>query len=150
MVAAGEPQKIKILIVEKHAAVRRALRRRLSATPRLEVVGAVADPASALGKLDTPGAPEVQDVMREEPDVILLGLQNGSDEDLFQTVEAVQRLVRRPAAVVVLAPYADEVERVLLQQAGAKRYLLKHIDSLRLIEEIEAAAVDDARYFPVA
>ena len=49
-------------------------------------------------------------------------------------------MVRCPAAVIVLAPYADEVERLLLQQVGVSCYLLKHIDSGRLIHEIEMAA----------
>ena len=42
----------KILIVEKHAAVRRALRKRLSATPDLDVLAAVQDPAAALPYLN--------------------------------------------------------------------------------------------------
>lgn len=129
--------KIKIVIVEKHAAVRRALRKRLSATPHLDVIGAVMEPEAALAFLNPPGAPDNCD---GAPDVILLGLQNGPDEELFHTLDIVQQLVRCPAAVIVLAPYADEVERLLLQQAGVSCYLLKHIDSARLIQEIELAA----------
>lgn len=128
--------KIRIAIVEKHAAVRRALRKRLSATPHLEVMGAVAEPA-ALAFLNSPGG---LDGCADLPEVILLGLQNGPDEELYNTLDVVQKMVRCPVAVIVLAPYADEVERLLLQQVGVSCYLLKHIDSARLISEIETAA----------
>lgn len=126
----------RVLIVERHVAVRRALRKRLSATPDLEVVAAVADPAAALVYL----SPESDGSSAGAPDVILLGLQSGSDEELFDTMSVVHQLARRATAVIVLVPYADEVERLLLQQAGASSYLLKYIDSLRLIQEIQAAA----------
>lgn len=126
--------KIRVLIVEKHVAVRRALRKRLSATPDLDVLAAVADPAAALPYLDYDAD------CATPPDVILLGLQSGSDEELFATLHTVHQMARCAAAVIVLAPYADEVERLLLQQAGVSRYLLKYIDSYRLIQEIQTVA----------
>lgn len=128
--------KIKVLIVEKHNAVRRALRQRLSATPHLEVVADVSDPVLVLPywsgdeRLGSPCA---------QPDVILLGIQNGSDEDLFRNLDFVRQMSDLAATIIVLAPYADEGERLLLQQAGASRYLLKYIDSYRLIREIDEA-----------
>ena len=123
----------KILIVEKHAAVRRALRKRLSATPDLDVLAAVQDPAAALPYLSDGNCVAA-------PDVILLGLQSGSDEELSATLGVVRQMARCPTAVIILAPYADEVERLLLQQAGASSYLLKYIDSYRLIQEIHTVA----------
>lgn len=127
--------RIQIIIVEQHAAVRRALRKRLSATPHLDVIAAVSEPAAALAYLPSPAA--CSSVC--ESTVVLLGLQNGSDEELFRILDIVKQMARS-AAVIVLAPYADEVERLLLQQAGAGNYLLKYIDSDRLILEIEAAS----------
>lgn len=129
-------KKIKILIVEKHSAVRRALRKRLTATPDLDVIAAVHEPAAALPYLRA----EASGDCANAPDVILLGLQSGSDEELFDTLDIVQQMVRCPASVIVLTPYADEGERLLLQQAGVRSYLLKYIDSYRLIQEIEAVA----------
>jgi DNA-binding NarL/FixJ family response regulator len=122
--------KIRVIIVERHAAVRCALQNRLEAVPHLEVVAAVPEPAAAL--------PHLSPI--DTPQVVLLGLHNGSDEELFDTLSHIQQIVRRPAEVIVLAPYADEVERLLVQQAGARRYLLKYIDSPQLIHEIETAA----------
>jgi DNA-binding NarL/FixJ family response regulator len=129
--------KIRVLIVERHAAVRRALRHRLGATPHLEIIAAVSEPEAALPFLE----PETLESERElSPVVVLLGLQNGTDEELFRILDIVQQMVRYLATVVALVPYADEIERLLLQQAGAGHYLLKHIDSNRLIQEIESAA----------
>lgn len=127
--------KIRIIIVERHAAVRRALRKRLSATSHLDVLAAVPEPVAALAYLPS-SAPADKD---SESIVVLLGLQNGPDEELFRTLTLVEQMAHS-AAVIVLAPYADEVERLLLQQAGASNYLLKYIDSNRLILEIEAAS----------
>lgn len=125
MNANGE-QLIKVLIVDSHEAVRRALRIRLSVSPKLEVVGAVADPQSATAIIQT-----------QHPAVILLGLQKSSDEDLYHTARAVFEMSQNAAEVIVLAPYADAVEREMLLQAGASSYLLKHINSPKLIREIE-------------
>lgn len=134
MVRLESAPKIRVLIVERHVAVRRALRKRLSATPDLDVLAAVADPTAAQPYLAYDAD------LTTTPDVILLGLQSGSDEELFATLQTVQQIARCPAAVIVLVPYADEVERLLLQQAGVSRYLLKYIDSYRLIQEIQAVA----------
>jgi DNA-binding NarL/FixJ family response regulator len=126
----------RVLIVEKHAAVRRALRKRLSATPALDVLAAVQDAPAALPYLDPAGNGGCETV----PDVVLLGLQSGSDDELHATLSIVRRMARCPTAVIVLVPYADEVERLLLLQAGASIYLLKYIDSYGLIQEIQAIA----------
>lgn len=128
--------KIRIVIVEKHAGVRRALRKRLSATSHLDVVAAVHEPAAALAYLTDPAYQNGE----RAASVVLIGLQNGPDEELFNTLRTIEQLVRLPAAVIALAPYADEVERLLLQQAGVFGYLLKYIDSSRLIQVIETAA----------
>ena len=77
-------------------------------------------------------------LLTREPDVVILGLTNGTDEELKQTARRVHEIAESAVVVIVLAPYADTVERDLLMQAGAKRYLLKHINSPKLIHEIEA------------
>ncbi len=138
----GAP-KIGIVIVEKHAAVRQALRKRLSATAHLEVLAAVQEPSEALAYLKPPESANHCPIA----DVVLLGLQNEPDDELFKTLEVVRQMVQHPAAVIALAPYADEVERLLMQQAGVSCYLLKYIDSHRLIEEIESASHCDPTLF---
>ena len=140
-----EAAKIRIVIVERHAAVRRALRKRLNATSHLDVIATVQEPAEALPFLRLP---HPQRECEELADVVLLGLQNESDEELFKTLENVRKLTQYSAAVIVLAPFADEVERLLMQQAGVSSYLLKYIDSHRLIQEIESASHHDSNPLP--
>jgi len=136
-VTLNDAPKIRILIVERHAAVRRALGERLGVTPHFEIVASVEEPAAALPYLS---AKNGRGGCHETPTVVLLGLQNGSDEQLFKTIDIVKQMVCHAAAVIVLAPFADEVERLMFHQAGVKSYLLKYIDSAGLIQEIEAAA----------
>lgn len=128
-VSTNDVSKIKVVIIDSHEAVRRALRIRLGVTDHLEVVGTFADPQAAEKQLQG-----------ETPDVIVMGLHSTSDEELFSTALAVRDLTHGSAVVIVLAPYADVMERELLLGAGAKRYLLKHINSNYLIHEIEAVA----------
>jgi DNA-binding NarL/FixJ family response regulator len=120
---------IRILIVDRHEAVRRALSIRLNAPNHLEVVGAVDNPHVAAAQIEL-----------ERPDVILLGLHSATDQELFSMANAVREMSCASAVVIVLAPYADAVEREVLLDAGAKRYLLKHINSNQLIREIESVA----------
>ena len=129
--------KIRVVIVEKHPAVRRALRKRLEATSQLDVIATFQDPTEALSFLGCERGPSE---CRSAADVVLLGLQNESDEELYNTLNAIRLMVHSPAAVIVLAPFADEVERLLMKQAGVSSYLLKYIDSRQLIQEIEAAS----------
>lgn len=140
-----DASKIRILIVEKHAAVRRALSDRLGVTPHFEIVTTVEDPAGALPYLNTKtGSREGP----KEPVVVLFGLQNGTDEQLFHTIDVIKQMVSLSAAVIILAPFADEIERLLFHQAGVKSYLLKYIDSAGLIREIEVAAKPDPKSIP--
>ncbi|MFO7663609.1 MAG: hypothetical protein R6X18_13590 [Chloroflexota bacterium] len=131
------PHMIRVLIVEKHGAVRQALCNRLGATKHLDIVAAVDEPVAAFPYLENqPVAPGG----KANSTIVLLGLQNATDEELFLTLDRVRQMVQMSATIVALAPYADEIERLLLHQAGVSRYLLKYIDSNSLIREIESAA----------
>lgn len=118
---------IRVLIIDGHEAVRRALRIRLSVPKHLEVVGVAPEPVAA-----------AEQIRSRRPHVILLGLHTSSDEELAKMARAVHEMANEAAYIIVLAPYADAVERELLLNAGAKRYLLKHINSDQLIREIES------------
>ena len=54
-------------------------------------------------------------------------------------------LARWGVAVIILASYVDDFERALLLQAGARRYLVKDINSAELIAAIEEVAREGAR-----
>lgn len=120
--------RIRILIIERHEAVRRALRMRLDAPNHLEVIDVAQDLQEAAAKL-----------LVCQPDVIVLGLHHSAEGELAGMVKSVRELAHRSAVIIILAPYADALERDLLMGAGAKRYLLKQIDSNQLIHEIESS-----------
>ena len=117
--------KIRLLIIEAHSAVRRALGLRLRAVASMDVVATVA----SLVEAETA-------VYQHQPDCILLGLSGLGHDHLRQPVRTVARLAKN-TAVIVLVPYADDLARELFLQAGASRYLLKNIDTTQLIHEIE-------------
>src|SRR3990167_3365673 len=125
---------IRVLVVGEHQAVREALVMRLKSFPELEVLGAV--PAAEEG---------LASARSLQPDVILFDLQGAS----ARGSNALRRLTSAsglndqtgaPPAVIALASYAVEEEREWVVRAGARQYLLKTIDSNRLLEEIRAAA----------
>jgi DNA-binding NarL/FixJ family response regulator len=120
-------KKIRLLVIEEHNAVRNALETLLRSSLAIEVVTAVRDIGDGNAKLG-----------QQHPDIVLLGLRTSSHRELSATVQAVQELSRRGAAVIVLTPYADDFERELVLQAGACCYLLKDINSHQLLAQIEA------------
>jgi DNA-binding NarL/FixJ family response regulator len=125
----GKPMKpINVLIVEEHLAVRRALAARLDSFSHINVVATAASFAEGL---------ELVDQFR--PDVILLELK-GTRGLLNPVGEMSQAIAGYPAGIIVLTSYADDDEREAALQAGANRFLLKQIDSARLLHEIEAVA----------
>lgn len=128
--------KVRLLIIDEHEAVRQALATRLSSTPTIEVVATAQD-------IDTS-----KSFYKGCSDVALLGLKSSSDMDLDVTVGTVERLTDLGTAVIILTSFADDIERELVLHAGAYRYLLKDINSPQLISEIIDVAHEQAR--PIA
>jgi len=134
--AAGEVrcavQKTKLLIIDDRETVRQALEDRLSHAPEIELVGAV-------GSSDD----GVQAVLDLQPDVVLLEIKmaDGLGLDTLQRVKQ----AAPSADVVVLTSYMDEAERLACFQAGASSYVLKDIDSQRLIRAIESIRLNRAK-----
>jgi DNA-binding NarL/FixJ family response regulator len=148
----GEEQmmtKFRLLIIEEHKAVRQALETRLRSSPLIEVVGAMGTAGAmsivgAAGALSHPADRHLNG-RKSSPDIALLSIKRGNDRQLDVTLDLVKRLVRWGAAVIVLTSYADDVERELLLQAGASRYLLKDVNTPQLIAEIEGVIAEKAR-----
>ena len=121
-------QKIKTAIFDHNPSVTNALRMRLSMESSLEVLYA------GIFRCD---------VLEGETAVIaLLGLTSDSNVNPKQTEQMVTELVSQETAVIVLAPYINDTEHKLALAAGAKRYLLKTINSNELVEEITAVYSD--------
>ena len=125
--------KVRLLIIDEHEAVRRALATRLGSTASIEVVATAQDIH----------APELSH--SGNSDVALLGLKSSSGVDLDMTIGTVERLTRSGTAVIILTSYADAIERELVLHAGAYRYLLKNINSPQLISEIIEVAHEQTR-----
>ncbi len=128
--------KVRLLIIDEHEAVRRALATRLSSTISIEVVGTAQDIDAT--ELSCSG----------NSDVALLGLKSSMDVDFDATIGTVESLTEAGTAVIILTPYADAIERELVLHAGAYRYLLKDINSPQLISEIIEVAHEQTR--PIA
>ena len=123
---------IRILIVDDHAEVRRALKYRLNSTPDMQVVGDVGEAESAIGLARS-----------LHPDVILVETKRTDGRGL----ELISWLAESGlgSVVVVLTSYPSEWERWAAHRAGAVNYLLKEIDSPLLFDRIRQAAA----LFPV-
>ena len=117
-----------LLIIESHTAVRQALATRLSCAKGIREVKTVATVAEA-----------VEQVASYQPDAILLGLRHPLVDELKCLVTQVRELANAGRTVIILVSYFDEMEREVLLQAGAKKYLLKTIDTPRLMQSIENA-----------
>jgi DNA-binding NarL/FixJ family response regulator len=139
IVETGESrEQIRVLIIDGHEAVRHALRVRLSVPKHFKVVGISPHPDAATNL-----------VSKKRTDVVVLGLQTNSENEMVNMVSAVHDMADKAIVVIILAPYADAVERELLINAGAKRYLLKHINSDQLIHEIESAVSSEPSGKPI-
>ncbi len=122
---------IEVLIIDEHAAVCHALASRLNAVASIRVVGATCDLGEGLclAKL-------------AQPDIVLLELKwrdrIGSRQRERDPHRAISQLLAAgPWNIIILTSYLDEVEKDSAMAAGAKRYLLKDIDTGRLVTEIE-------------
>lgn len=127
---------VRVLIIDEHTEVCRALALRLQTVPTIDVVGATCnfEEGTCLARL-------------AQPDVILLELKSsgrcGHSGSRMDPVRAIRRLLDAGrCSIIVLTSYLDEAEHDTALFAGAKRYLLKNIDTIRLVTEIEEVACE--------
>ncbi|MBN1889129.1 MAG: response regulator transcription factor [Thermoflexales bacterium] len=122
--------KTKLLIIDDRESVRQALEARLGKAPEIELVGSTGSSQEGL-KL----------VGEKKPDVVLLEVKIADGSGL----ETCRQIVAGGASVIILTSYLDEAERQAAFEAGASRYVLKNIDSERLIKAIQAVRSDQRR-----
>ena len=122
-------EKIRVLIINEYPAVCKALVARLNTVASVDVVAS----ASVFEK-----GLHYRRIM--QPDVILIELKRTGREK-YDPISAVSRLLADgPVGVIVLSSYMEGEEQDGVLRAGASRYLLKDIDTARLVSEIEAVA----------
>ena len=128
----GKPvNEIRVMIIDEHLAVRRALAARLASFPNIDVVATARDCREGL-----------ELALDNRPDVVLMELKGKNSHQPESIREMNNALPEHHIGIIVLTSYADDEEQQAALVAGAKRYLLKHIDTAKLTDEIEAVAAE--------
>jgi DNA-binding NarL/FixJ family response regulator len=128
---------IRVLVADDHMVIRNGLEQLLSTVDDIELVGVVADGASA-----------VTAALAESPDVVLMDLSM----PIMDGVEATRQIAAAQPEihVVVLTSFSDNRRIIDALGAGATGYLLKHASADELLNGIRAAAKGDSPLDPKA
>lgn len=119
--------KLKVLLVDDHALVRRGFRRMLEDEPTLEVVGEASD-----------GLEAVECAEKLQPNVIVMDCALPQ----INGIEASRRiLAKRPdTAILMLSMHSEDTLIRQALEAGAKGYVLKNAMDLDLVSAIKKVA----------
>jgi DNA-binding NarL/FixJ family response regulator len=119
--------KLKVLLVDDHALVRRGFRRMLEDEPTFEVVGEASD-----------GLEAVEAAERLVPDVIVMDCALPQ----INGIEASRRILqKRPeTAILMLSMHSEDTLVRQALDAGAKGYVLKNAMDLDLVSAIKGVA----------
>ena len=119
--------KLKVLLVDDHALVRRGFRRMLEDEPTFEVVGEASD-----------GLEAVESAERLAPDVIVMDCALPQ----INGIEASRRILqKRPeTAILMLSMHSEDTLVRQALDAGAKGYVLKNAMDLDLVSAIKGVA----------
>lgn len=128
-------RRVRVILVDDHAVVRKGLRRVLELDREIDVIGEAADGRAAL-----------EAVEHLQPDVVVMDL--GLPE--LNGIEATRQITRRHprAQVVVLTMHADEISIRRALRAGARGYVLKDADHLDLAKAIKTVAAGATWFSP--
>ena len=138
---APEPdERIRVLVVDDHAVVRRGLLALLDSEPDLAVLGAAAGGSQALHLI------ERLDAEGRRPRVVVMDLKMAP----IDGVETTRRIRARydEVEVVVLTSFGEEERVHAALQAGASGYLLKDADVDEIVAAIRAAHRGDLQLDP--
>jgi two-component system response regulator DevR len=124
--------KTRLLIIDDRESVRQALEARLGKAPEIELIGSTGSSADG-----------IRMALEQNPDVVLLEVKMADGTGL----DTCRRIVANEAgvSVIILTSYIDEAERQAAFEAGASRYVLKDIDSQRLIKAIQTVRANRPR-----
>jgi DNA-binding NarL/FixJ family response regulator len=128
-------RRIRLVLVDDHAMVRRGMRDFLGLHDDLEVVGEAADGATAITLVD-----------QLRPDVVVMDL-------LMPVVDGIEATARIKAAhpdveVIALTSFIEEERVVAAIEAGATGFLLKDADADDLAAAVRAAARGEVHLDP--
>jgi len=120
-------QRIRVLIVDDHAVVRRGLRAFLESEEDIEVAGEAVD-----------GGEAVQKVAELSPDVVLMDLVMPGCDGITATRQVVA--AGPNSRVLVLTSFGEEDKVFPAIKAGARGYLLKDVPAEDLVRAIRSVA----------
>ncbi len=120
-------KKIRVLIIDDHELVRQELVTNLARDRELEIVGDTGDPDEA-----------ARWAKERHPHVILLDVRR-EDKGGMKLVRCLSE-GGNDCAVLILTSYVSRDEWLEAEQAGARAYVLKQIDSKGLVNKIKALA----------
>ena len=131
--AAGGPTRL--VIVDDHAIIRQGLRTMLERDDEMLVVAEAGTPAEARAA-----------VREHRPDVVLLDLKLGDDEDAGLTVCRQLTADDPGVRVLVLTTFLNERLVVEAIRSGAKGYVLKDVDAEALVRSIRAVRAGESAF----
>ena len=125
-----EPSKIRILLVDDHPLVRRALRDILEREPDLQVIGEAGDGRQAIDMTE-----------QHHPDIVIMDISMPN----MNGVEATKQIkASNPLTSVLILTVHTDVETIFsILQAGASGYLVKSIFGPEVIHTIRAVMDGD-------
>ena len=127
--------RIRILLVDDHAMVRRGMRDFLRLHDDLEVIGEAGDGAEAIGL-----ANELQ------PDVIVMDLVMPGIDGIDATARI--KATHPHTEIVALTSFVEEERVIAAIEAGASGFLLKDAEADVLVAAIRAARAGEAHFDP--
>jgi DNA-binding NarL/FixJ family response regulator len=127
--------RIRVLIVDDHAMVRRGMRDFLDLHPDLEVVGEAADGQAAI---------EATEQLR--PDVIVMDLMMPGMDGIAATAQLKER--HASTEIVAITSFIEEDRVAAAIEAGASGFLLKDAGPAELLHAIRVVAAGDALLAP--
>jgi DNA-binding NarL/FixJ family response regulator len=131
----SERERIRVLVVDDHAVVRRGLRGLLELVDDIELVGEAAD-----------GEQAVRLAGACDPDVVVIDLVMPVKDGVTAIREI--RTLHPDVELVALTSFIEEEKVVAALEAGAAGYLLKDADDRAVIDAIRAAHDGQVRLDP--
>ena len=121
------PTKLKVLLVDDHALVRRGFRRMLEDEPSFQVVGEASDGAEAL-----------KCAVELRPDVIVMDCALPQMNGIDATRQILKKLPS--TAILMLSMHSEDTLVRQAMEAGARGYILKNAMDLDLVSAIRKVA----------
>ena len=131
----GADAPVRLVIVDDHAIIRQGLRTMLEREDDMRVVGEAGTPQEAR-----------EAVRALEPDVVLLDLKLGQDDDAGLAVCRQLRADDPAVRCLVLTTFLNERLVVEAIRSGAKGYVLKDVDADALVRSIRAVRAGESAF----